>query len=121
MILKQVDVRGAIISGDAHFTVSTAAEQILDAEADYLLAVKGNQPILYAEMENFFDQAHAVEWDEVPHVFHESINKDHGRLEIRQIRVVEDLDWLPDSCKWKNLACLNVLILNLASNQIMPI
>ena len=106
IILKQVDVRGAIISGDAHFTVSTAAEQILDAEADYLLAVKGNQPTLHAEMENFFDQAHAVEWDEVPHLFHETVDKDHGRLEIRQTRVVEDLDWLPDSCKWKNLACL---------------
>ena len=75
IILKQVDVEGAIISGDAHFTVTTAAEQIIDAKADYLLAVKGNQPTLHAEMENFFDQAHAVEWDEVPHLFHETIAK----------------------------------------------
>lgn len=106
IILKQVNVKGAIISGDAHFTVTTAAEQIIDAEADYLLAVKGNQPTLHDEMENFFDQAHLVEWDQVPHLFHETIDKDHGRIETRQIRVVEDIDWLPDSCKWKNLVCL---------------
>ncbi len=30
----------------------------------------------------------------------------HGRIEIREVRVVEDLDWLPNASKWKNLACL---------------
>ena len=44
VILEQVDVEGAIISGDAHFTVPESAERIIDAKADYLLAVKGNQP-----------------------------------------------------------------------------
>src|SRR3984885_13300129 len=61
IILEQVDVEGAIISGDAHFTVAESAVQIVDAKADYLLAVKDNQPTLCAEMENFFDQAHEVE------------------------------------------------------------
>jgi predicted transposase YbfD/YdcC len=106
IILKQIDVEGAIISGDAHFTVAASAEQIIEAKADYLLAVKENQPTLYDEMENFFNQAHAVEWEEVPHSFHKDIDKDHGRIEIREVRVVEDLDWLPNACKWKNLSCL---------------
>jgi len=106
VILEQVDVEGAIISGDAHFTVAESAERIVDAKADYLLAVKDNQPSLCAEMENFFDQAHANEWDELPHSFHQEIDKGHGRIETREIRVVEDLDWLPNADKWKNLACL---------------
>ena len=45
-ILEQVDVEGAIISGDAHFTVPESAERIVHAKADYLLAVKDNQPSL---------------------------------------------------------------------------
>jgi predicted transposase YbfD/YdcC len=106
IILEQVDVEGAIISGDAHFTVPESAEQIVDAKADYLLAVKENQPTLCAEMENFFDQAHAVEWEEVPHSFYQEVDKGHGRIDIREVRVVEDLDWLPNASKWKNLACL---------------
>jgi predicted transposase YbfD/YdcC len=106
IILEQVDVEGAIISGDAHFTVPESAEQIVDAKADYLLAVKENQPTLCAEMENFFDQAHAVEWEEVPHSFHQEVDKGHGRIDIREVRVVEDLDWLPNAGKWKNLCCL---------------
>ncbi len=83
-----------------------SAEQIIDAKADYLLAVKENQPTLCAEMENFFDQAHAVEWEEVPHSFYQEVDKGHGRIDIREVRVVEDLDWLPNARKWKNLACL---------------
>lgn len=105
-ILKQVDVEGAIISGDAHFTTPDSARQIVAAKADYLLAVKENQPTLYAEMENFFDQAHAVAWDGVVHSFHQEVNKDHGRIETREIRVVEDLEWLPNADKWANLARL---------------
>jgi hypothetical protein len=58
IILQQVNVEGAIISGDAHFTVAESAEQIVDSKADYLLAVKDNQPTLCGEMENFFDQAY---------------------------------------------------------------
>lgn len=52
-ILEQVDVAEAIISGDAHFTVPESAERIVNAKADYLLAVKDNQPSLCAEIENF--------------------------------------------------------------------
>jgi predicted transposase YbfD/YdcC len=106
IILEQVNVEGAIISGDAHFTVAESAEQIVEAKADYILAVKENQPTLHDEMENFFNQAHAKGWEEVPHSFHRDVDKDHGRIEIREVRVVEDLDWLPNACKWKNLACL---------------
>lgn len=106
IILEQVDVAGAIISGDAHFTVAEVADQIVDAKADYLLAVKENQPTLCAELENFFDQAHAVNWEDVEHSFHTSVEKDHGRIETREVRVVENLDWLPEQFKWKNLACL---------------
>ena len=62
-ILEQVDVTGAIISGEAHFTNKIVANQIIDKDADYLLAVKENQPTLHAEIENFFYQAHAVNWE----------------------------------------------------------
>lgn len=105
-ILEQVEVEGAIISGDAHFTVAESAEQIVNAKADYLLAVKENQLTLHDELENFFDQAHAIEWDGVPHSFYQEIDKDHGRIEVRETRVIEDLEWLPNASKWKNLTCL---------------
>ena len=50
-------VAGAIISGDAHFIMPESVKQIVDAGADYLLAVKDNQLTLHAEMQNYFEQA----------------------------------------------------------------
>ena len=83
-ILEQVDVTGAIISGDAHFTNPKVAEQIIDQQADYLLAVKENQSTLHAEMKNFFSQAHATNWEDVEHSTHTTVEKDHGRVETRR-------------------------------------
>ena len=57
-------------------------------------------------MGNFFDQAHAVEWETVPHSFHQEVDKGHGRINSREVRVVEDWEWLPNVDKWKNLVCL---------------
>lgn len=105
-IFKQVDVSGAIISGDAHFTTPTVAAQIIDSGADYLLTVKGNQPNLEAEMENFFLQAHVINWEGVEHSFACTVEKDHGRIETREVRVVNDIEWLPQKDDWKKLTCL---------------
>lgn len=105
-ILSQVDVTGSIISGDAHFTVPESAKQIIEARADYLLAVKDNQPTLHAEMQNYFEQAEAITWEGVEHSFHTTIEKGHGRIETREVRVVEDLEWLRQKEKWKNLTSL---------------
>jgi predicted transposase YbfD/YdcC len=102
-ILQQVDVSGAIISGDAHFTTPVVAEQIVESGADYLLAVKGNQPNLQAELDNFFLQAHAIEWEGLAHSTASTLEKDHGRIETRKIRVVHDIDWLPQKNQWKKL------------------
>ena len=105
-ILEQVNVKGAIISGDAHFTNPMVAEQIVDADADYLLTVKENQPKLQAEIENFFSQAHALDWEGVEHLEHKTVEKDHGRVETREVRVINDLEWLPQRASWKKLTTL---------------
>ncbi|CAM0117111.1 hypothetical protein RSOCI_02045 [Rhabdochlamydiaceae symbiont of Dictyostelium giganteum] len=83
-----------------------SAEKIIDAKADYLLAVKNNQPSLYAELENFFDQAHAVECEGVPHLFYKELDKGHGRIESREVRIIEELDLFSQASKWVKLACL---------------
>jgi predicted transposase YbfD/YdcC len=66
----------------------TIAQSILDAEADYLLAVKDNQPTLHADIESYFDTAPP---DEVERV--EIVGKDHGRLEVRNHTVSQVVDW----------------------------
>jgi len=64
------------------------AQSTLDAGADYLLAVKDNQPTLHAEIESYFATAPAAEVEKV-----ETIDKDHGRFEVRNYSVSHQVDW----------------------------
>ena len=56
-------LKGALVSIDAIATNPTIATAILDAGADYLLAVKANQPGLRAEIETFFTDADPTDLD----------------------------------------------------------
>lgn len=81
-------LEGALVSIDAIATNARIAQAIKDKGADYLLAVKANQPTLRAEIESLFaDTPDCVDSD-VDH------DKGHGRIERRAVCVVRDVDWL---------------------------
>lgn len=82
-------LHGALVSIDAIATNGTIAAAIRDAGADYLLAVKANQPGLRAEIEACFDAAPAGSIDT-----HTEHDKGHGRIEQRDIDVIREVDWL---------------------------
>jgi predicted transposase YbfD/YdcC len=84
-------------------------EKIVNQQADYMLAVKGNQGTLaedIADVFTGFDQAH---WQGVRHDYHKTVNKDHGRLEQPECWVVsqaEQLAYVRRSSAWKGLRSL---------------
>lgn len=100
-------LKGALVSIDAIATNGTVAAAIRRAGADYLLAVKANQPTLLAEVESLFAGTPAgpidtaVDWD-----------KGHGRIEQRRVEVVREVDWLdggrrfPGEVRLPDAACL---------------
>ena len=80
---------GALISIDAIATNAAIAQTILDAGADYLLAVKANQSTIRAEIERYFSEAPADRLDT-----HAGADKGHGRIEERRVDVAAEIDWL---------------------------
>jgi predicted transposase YbfD/YdcC len=82
-------LKGALISIDAIATNPTIAAAITDAGADYLLAVKANQPTLRCEIERFFADAPAESLDTKV-----DVDKGHGRIEQRTVTVAHDVSWL---------------------------
>jgi len=66
----------------------TIAATIIEAKADYLLAVKDNQPTLHADIKSYFDTAPSGEVERC-----EIVGKEHGRLEIRAHSVSHTVDW----------------------------
>ena len=88
-LAAQDGLKGALVSIDAIATNATIATAIRDAKADYLLAVKANQPSLRAEIEGFFADAPADALDTSV-----DTDKGHGRVEERTVTVSRDVDWL---------------------------
>lgn len=80
-------LKGALVSIDAIATNARIAQAIKDKGADYLLAVKANQPTLRGEMESAFAGATKIET-------FVDLDKGHGRIEQRSVSVIKELDWL---------------------------
>jgi predicted transposase YbfD/YdcC len=80
---------GGLVTIDAIACNPTIAADIAEAGADYVLAVKDNQPSLRAEIASFFATAPAAALDIVT-----DVDKDHGRIETRTVSVSHQVDWM---------------------------
>jgi predicted transposase YbfD/YdcC len=89
LLLDRLMLRGALVTIDAMGTQVEIAQQIVDGEGDYCLALKENHPLLHAEVERFFADAQA----EVAPT-HTTVDGDHGRIEERRHVVCHNVDWL---------------------------
>lgn len=82
-------LKHALVSIDAIACNGAIARDIRDAGADYLLAVKGNQPSLRREVEAVFSDAPAGTLKRAC-----DVDKGHGRIEQRAVTVIREVDWL---------------------------
>jgi predicted transposase YbfD/YdcC len=87
-LIERLNLTGALLSTDAMGCQVSIAQAARDAGADYLLAVKDNQPTLHAEIESYFATAPAAEVEKF-----ETIDKGHGRFEVRTYSVSHQVDW----------------------------
>jgi predicted transposase YbfD/YdcC len=99
-LLQAVDVRGAILSMDAHYAYIDDLRLILNSGADYIVGIKGNQGNLEAELRNYFDQANAIQYSAEEFGCYTTIDKEHGRIETRHVCVSQDLEWLSQRDAW---------------------
>lgn len=75
---------------DAIGTQKTIAQSIRDEKADYLLSVKGNQSNLQQDLVDWFAYGDKVGFSKLKHSYHETVNKDHERIEIRRCWAISD-------------------------------
>ena len=96
-LLDVIDVEGSIVTADAMSCQKEIAKKITDKKADYVIALKENQLVLYNDAVAYFR--------DMPHEFptKETVEKDHGRLERRTYSLLTDLSWEEDRGKWANL------------------
>ena len=98
-LLAQLDLAGAVVTIDAMGCQKNVAQAIVEQQADYVLALKENHPTLHDDIKLWLDDS-----DAKGHVrMHESIDKDHGRIETRRTVVSTELDWLAQKKEWPGL------------------
>ena len=109
-LLQMLELSGALVTIDAMGCQTEIARTIIDAGADYVLAVKQNQPTLHDGIAEFFDEQLEDDFAEVNVSRHETNERGHGRQETRHYFVCEVPDDLPDAERWRKLKAIGVAI-----------
>lgn len=109
VLLEALLLKGVIVTIDAMGTHSNIAQAIRDKEADYVLAVKNNQPKLAKSIATFFEMGQAQGWKNTPHSYFESIEKNHGRQEVRRCWAFDQLECLSHPGQWPDLKMFGVI------------
>ena len=88
-LLKLVDIKGALVTGDAMHCQSETAALIRERGGEWLFSLKKNRPSVFAAVETFFDDPASSglqSW--------QTTDADHGRIEVRDHDVCHDTAWI---------------------------
>ncbi len=108
-LLKILTIEGCLVSIDAMGCQKEIAQTIIDQEGDYVLALKANHPDLYEDVVQLFKSARQRDWQDIEHEFHQTINKGHGRIEIRRHWTMGNTEYLFGSEQWKGLQTIGLV------------
>jgi predicted transposase YbfD/YdcC len=101
-LLELLDIRGASVTIDAMGCQKAIAQQIVDQEGDYVLAVKANQPTLHEGVQKLLEEVRShpgpPRYD-----YQETTEKGHGRIEVRRVWCTAQVSWLRQREGWPGL------------------
>ena len=113
-ILDILDIRHATITTDALNTQKDIAAKIIDKGGDYALPVKGNHKTLREDIELAFDTTAENRWN--TSVYKETTDKGHGRVEVREYRIL-GLEGIEDAEEWKGLKAIGKAVTEVFSKD----
>jgi predicted transposase YbfD/YdcC len=120
-LLRALDLAGCIVTTDAMGCQKKVAREIIEADADYVLALKGNHETVHQEVQSFLDDevkrqakpaAPRMACDAPPPVTFASLetcDKGHGRLETRHYYQSTDVAWFEDLGLWEGLRSVGMV------------
>lgn len=115
-LLELIEISGSLVTIDAMGCQTEIAKRIVAQDADYCLAVKGNQPTLHRGIMNFFEDHLEDDFARTKARRHETKERGHGRDEERTYRVCPVPDDLPDRERWAGLQAIGLAIGNTQRN-----
>lgn len=119
-LLRVLELAGCIVTVDAMGCQKKIAKEIHEADADYVLALKGNQETVHEEVKTYLDAALLERATPRPAgaklslgaatlAVRETVEKDHGRIETRRYYQSAELNWFADRSKWEGLRSVGLV------------
>jgi predicted transposase YbfD/YdcC len=115
-LLQALALQGCIVTIDAMGCQKDIAAQIVDKKANYVLALKGNHATIHQEIGEFFADAvqpcaEKADSTVAPKTMTslKTMEKDHGRIETRRYWQSNDIEWMQDKKRWKNLRTIGMV------------
>jgi predicted transposase YbfD/YdcC len=109
-LLEMLEIAGALVTIDAMGCQKEIAAKVRAQKADYVLAVKENQPHLHEDVAQLFQEALEQEVLETRWECHHSQEVNHGRDERRVCWVSHDVAGIRDRQLWKDLSSVIVVV-----------
>ena len=104
-LLELIDIKGSTITIDAIGTQEEIVNKIVDKKAHYVLKVKENQKSLYKDIKKYFNKQYNL-YGNKEIKYKKTIEKDHGRAEIREYFLSYNVDTITDKEKWKTVKAI---------------
>lgn len=119
-LLRVLELAGCIVTADAMGCQKKIAKEIIEADADYVLALKGNQEKVHEEVKSFLDSTLLEKQKPRPKGAlipkaesglqqFQTVEKDHGRIETRTYYQSDQLDWFAERNKWEGLRSVGMV------------
>jgi len=119
-LLRALELSGCIVTVDAMGTQKQIAKEIKEADADYVLALKGNHETVHQEVKTFLAATVAEAAAPRPPgkqpsravaglATLQTVEKDHGRHETRRYYQSAELAWFADRAKWEGLQTVGMV------------
>lgn len=109
-LLDIINIKGHTITIDAIGTQKDIVDKIVDLEGDYCLSVKENQRALFEDIDNYF-KAYINDEEELKRInTYKTFDKDHGRIEKREYYISDNLFFINNKNKWKDLKAIGMVI-----------
>jgi len=109
-LLEMLELSGCLVTIDAMGCQREIAQRIVAASADYVLAVKDNQPKLHAAIRDYFSEHLEDDLQRVPHRQHETHERGHGRHDDRYYYLAKLPEDFPVADQWRGLKAIGMAI-----------
>ena len=102
-LLELMNLSGMIVTADAMNCQKETVTAITKGKGEYVLALKGNQPLFYEEVKEFIDEDKQKELRKEKNCWKKTVEKEHGGIATREYFITEEVEWYSEKKLWKNL------------------